>query len=584
MKQSLLLLVSAFTGSLALSIPPLNFAPSSPSLLPRQSPCENTPTSRNCWGNYSTSTNYYDVTPDTGRTREIWLSVQEGPCAPDGYQRTCMTFNGTVPGPTIIADWGDNLIIHVTNNMESNGTSIHWHGIRMFGTSLNDGVPGVTQCAIPPHESMTYRFRVTQYGSTWYHSHFSLQYAEGLFGGMIFRGPATSDYDVDLGNLFLQDWSHTEIFNRWNRAKLGAPPVLENGLINGTNTWDCTRNPGDPKCVGGTKKFEVAFEQGTKYLLRLVNVAVDGVFQFSIDGHSLTVIGQDLVAIEPYTAQSVELTIGQRVDVVVEANAAPGNYWMRAGWVSACSTNNNTEEITGIVRYDAASTDNPGSVSTVTPTTSCLGEPNERSKPALALNVDNFLGGSTREELGFTIDEYFKWTINTSSLLLDWGEPTMERIFKGESIFPTEYNVVAVEPSGSGGPEWQVLVIQDQSNIGISHPIHLHGHDFWVLAAETGMFNGDTSTFNTQNPSRRDVATLPGNGYLAIAFMLDNPGAWLVHCHIAWHASQGLSLEFVESMSAINGSVNAVDRAEFDRVCQAWSQFNPVWPQDDSGI
>ena len=73
-------------------------------LQPRQA-CDNTPTSRNCWGNFSIDTNYYDISPDTGRTVEYWLSVQQGPCAPDGVVRTCMTFNGTVPGPTIIADW-----------------------------------------------------------------------------------------------------------------------------------------------------------------------------------------------------------------------------------------------------------------------------------------------------------------------------------------------------------------------------------------------------------------------------------------------------------------------------------------------
>ncbi|KAK4220959.1 multicopper oxidase-domain-containing protein [Podospora fimiseda] len=572
--KQLLYLILILFSPLTLSIPLNNLIPS---LHPRQS-CENTPTSRNCWGEFSTSTNYYDVTPTTNVTREYWLSVQQGPCAPDGHQRTCMTFNGTIPGPTLIADWGDNLIIHVTNNLPQNGTSIHWHGIRQFGNSLNDGVPGVTQCAIPPNETMTYRFRVTQYGSTWYHSHFSLQYSEGLFGGMIFNGPTTANYDVDLGNLFLQDWGHTEVFKLWNTAKMGAPPILDGGLVNGTNTCQ-----GDG-CVDAGSRFEVVFEQGQKYLLRLVNVAVDGVFQFSIDGHGLTVVGHDLIPVIPYTAESVELSVGQRVDVIVEANAAPGNYWLRAGWINNCAANGSPEEMTGIVRYNARSEDDPTSESTVTPSTSCLGEPSGVGVPAVSIDVENFSGGTTRENLGFTIDGYFKWTINTSSLVLDWGNPTLEKIFAGEDIFPTEYNVVSVEPSGSGLPEWQVLVIQDASMIGISHPIHLHGHDFWVLAQETGMFNGSTSGFNTANPSRRDTATLPDNGYLAIAFLLDNPGAWLVHCHIAWHASQGLSLEFVESQDAIEGAVPEVDMQEFERVCASWDSWTPIWEQDDSGI
>lgn len=72
------------------------------SLRPRQdASCENTATSRSCWGDYSIDTNYYTTVPDTGVTREYWLSVEGADCAPDGVQRTCMTFNGTVPGPTI---------------------------------------------------------------------------------------------------------------------------------------------------------------------------------------------------------------------------------------------------------------------------------------------------------------------------------------------------------------------------------------------------------------------------------------------------------------------------------------------------
>ena len=98
------------------------------------------------------------------------------------------------------------------------------------------------------------------------------------------------------------------------------------------------------------------------------------------------------------------------------------------------------------------------------------------------------------------------------------------------------------------------------------------------------MFDGTTSSFNTANPPRRDVATLPGNGYLAIAFRLDNPGAWLVHCHIAWHASQGLSLEFVESQSDI--AVTLTDTDIFMDQCSTWSTYttSELFPQDDSGI
>lgn len=66
----------------------------------------------------------------------------------------------------------------------------------------------ITQCPTAPGESMTYTWRATQYGSSWYHSHFALQAWEGVFGGIIINGPATANYDEDLGVLMLNDWDH----------------------------------------------------------------------------------------------------------------------------------------------------------------------------------------------------------------------------------------------------------------------------------------------------------------------------------------------------------------------------------------
>ena len=200
----------------------------------------------------------------------------------------------------------------------------------------------------------------------------------------------------------------------------------------------------DDKCVGGTKKFETVFEAGKKYRLSIVNVATDGHFQFSIDGHNLTVISNDLVPIVPYTTDSILVSIGQRYDVVVEANANPGNYWLRAGWVTACATNDNADNMTGIVRYDSTSTADPTTNSTVVASSSCGDEPQSSLVPHLSLDVTN-IPIIAEEALAFIFDTYFKWTINTSSLVLDWTSPTLLKIFNNETVFPTEYNVVAVD-------------------------------------------------------------------------------------------------------------------------------------------
>ena len=95
------------------------------------------------------------------------------------------------------------------------------------------------------------------------------------------------------------------------------------------------------------------------------------------------------------------------------------------------------------------------------------------------------------------------------------------------------------------------------------------------------------------NPPRRDVALLPAGGYLIIAFKADNPGSWLLHCHIAWHASSGLALQILERENDINATLNEDWKKETKRVCHEWNKwynnktnwFDPNhFFQDDSGI
>lgn len=79
------------------------------------------------------------------------------------------------------------------------------------------------------------------------------------------------------------------------------------------------------------------------------------------------------------------------------------------------------------------------------------------------------------------------------------------------------------------------------SPVEVAHPLHWHGMDVVVLAQQNTTFDPVNSykTFNFINPPRRDVVLVPAGGYIAIAFKPDNPGVWLLHCHIAWHASAG---------------------------------------------
>jgi FtsP/CotA-like multicopper oxidase with cupredoxin domain len=261
----------------------------------------NTATTRSEWCDYSISTDYYETAPNTGVTREYWLELTDVTVSPDGVPRSAMAINGSIPGPTLFADWGDTVVVHVINSLSTstNGTSIHFHGIRQNYTNPNDGVVSITQCPTAPGSSITYTWRATQYGSTWYHSHFALQAWEGVFGGIVINGPATANYDDDLGVVFLNDWSHQTVDELYLSAQTDGPPTLTTGLINGTNVYD-----------DGGARLNVSFSEGTSYRMRLVNAAVDSHFKFSIDNHTMEVIAMDLVPITPYSTTVLSIGMG----------------------------------------------------------------------------------------------------------------------------------------------------------------------------------------------------------------------------------------------------------------------------------
>lgn len=138
------------------------------------------------WGGRTAGgTNQYKDVPVTGVTRHYDFTIAQQDVSPDGVTRPGMVVNGAFPGPTIEANWGDWIEVVVHNNLPHEGTALHWHGLLQKETPWFDGVPSVGQCPIAPGSSFTYRFRADLYGSSFWHSHYSAQYADGIFGAMI---------------------------------------------------------------------------------------------------------------------------------------------------------------------------------------------------------------------------------------------------------------------------------------------------------------------------------------------------------------------------------------------------------------
>jgi FtsP/CotA-like multicopper oxidase with cupredoxin domain len=141
---------------------------------------------------------------------------------------------------------------------------------------------------------------------------------------------------------------------------------------------------------------------------------------------------------------------------------------------------------------------------------------------------------STQSEsatVGFSSQSLFRWYLNSTTMVVDWQEPTLLQILKGNTTFET-LNAVIELPNAN---EWVNIVIE--TTLGVPHPIHLHGHDFFVLAQGTGTYSSNVA-LTLSNPPRRDTAMLPASGYLVIAFETDNPGAWLMHCHIGMYTHE----------------------------------------------
>ena len=165
------------------------------------------------WGTLTAvGNNPYKEYPNTGIIRSYDWTISRGVIAPDGYERPVLLVNGAFPGPTIEANWGDTIQVTVHNNITGpeEGTSIHWHGFLQKGTPWEDGVPGVTQCPITPGKTFTYQFRASLYGTSWYHAHYSAQYAGGVVGPIVVYGPKHKAYDIDIGPIMLSGKSSEE--------------------------------------------------------------------------------------------------------------------------------------------------------------------------------------------------------------------------------------------------------------------------------------------------------------------------------------------------------------------------------------
>ena len=540
------------------------------------------------WGTRTAdNSNPYENSPTTGVIRAYDFTIKRGFIAPDGVNKSVILVNGQFPAPLIEANWGDTIQVKVTNQISApeEGTALHWHGILQRATPWFDGVPSVQQCPIPPGKSLTYTFKADLYGTSWYHSHYSGQYAGGLFGPMIIHGPKNVPYDRDIGPVLLNDWYHDEYFSIVKQVVSPRParPFSDNNLINGKMDFDCALAKPDQQCTpnAGISKFR--FVAGKKHRLRLINASAEAILRFTIDNHTMTVMANDFVPLRPYTTDVVTLGVGQRTDVIVEAKLPAGSAVFMRSFISQCSDGNQRLAL-GAIYYDGAdTTQTPTSTATPFDDSKCANDPLDKTIPFFPFPATT--APATTQKIAITIGVNetgsVLWKMNNVSFRGNMNNPVLLLANRGNTSYPDD-------------PQWNVYNFGTNTSIRIivennsqaPHPMHLHGHNFNVLAEGVGTWDG--TIVHQSNTQRRDVQIIQASaagapGYIVVQFVADNPGVWPFHCHIAWHVSAGLYVNIMERPDKI---AQRVIPDTIRQTCRDWDAYTNTTAPDiiDSGL
>ncbi|KAK7102657.1 uncharacterized protein [Littorina saxatilis] len=549
----------------------------------------------------------------------------------DGWPepRVVIAVNGTVPGPTLEVHEHQIVRLHLKNKLESEATSLHFHGQFQKGTPWMDGVSFVTQCPLLPGQTFTQQFRAEPAGTFWYHAHTGSQSSMGMQGGFVVhpRTGASDSYHRQF-TLLLHDWNHdwdsTMGFMKMQYGmyvhgkKEAAQSNLsgakysmhrcQSGLINGRGRYH------DP--VTGKHNHApletFTVRQGNVYRFRIIHSGAVYPFQVWVHGHRLKVVATDGNELrEPLLADSVIVVPGERYDFEINATNSVNNYWIKTRTLELGKFHIGE----AILHYEGASED--------TDPTTKEGECTS-SFPCVAVNcpflyfpAENHTICVNTERLhsaekishnvGLGAEKIKEYFVNFAFPGTSWTPASVNGVqfemphvsaltqpqefhtrCPGEGYRCTEdnlcrcTNVVDV----AEGEVVQFVVTNLGLGKGWDHPLHMHGHSFWVLKIgypeydkTTGRFLRDNTDIDCRghpdrdrsycnnatwaepswsgnaavpgldlyHPVLKDTVNVPTGGYVVVRIRADNPGLWMMHCHVSLHQSDGMVLLLNES-------------------------------------
>ncbi|KAJ8751420.1 hypothetical protein K2173_016625 [Erythroxylum novogranatense] len=501
--------------------------------------------------------------------------------------RRTILVNGQFPGPTLAVYDGDTLVIKVINKAPYNIT-LHWHGVRQLRNPWADGPEFVTQCPIQQEMSYTYRFTIqNQEGTLWWHAH-SKWLRATVYGALIIYPKLGSPYPFPMPereiHIILGEW--------WDRNPMD---VLAQALSTGagpniSDAFTINGQPGDFYRCSSRETVRFPLEAGATVLLRIINAAMNEELFFAVANHKLTVVGVDSMYSKPFTTSVIMITPGQTTDVLLTADQTPGRYYMAArAYHTAQNVPFDNTTTTAVLEYKSAPCNAKKSQS-LTPILPQLPAYNDtNTATAFTAQIKNLgmaqVPTEIDESLFFTVGlgfiscsipnsphcqgpngTRFAASINNVSFVSPTRNSLMQAYYQGQNgIFTTDFPPVPpVQFNYTGNVPrqlWQPtkgtklyklkhgsnvqIVFQDTSIFSTEdHPMHLHGYQFYVVGSGFGNFNPatDPANFNLDDPPNRNTIGTPPAGWVAIRFVADNPGIWLLHCHFDVHLSWGLAM------------------------------------------
>ena len=437
-------------------------------------------------------------------------------------------FNRQSPGPLLVAHQGDSITVMLVNRLDQ-PTTVHWHGLRQ--DFRFDGVPGMSQQPVAPGDSFAYSLVFPDDGIFWYHPHVreDIQQELGLYGNILVRGrdsarmgPVQREEVVMLDDLLL-----------------GGTGPLPFGAD--TATHALMGRFGNQFLVNGEPEWNLEVKSGEVVRLYFTNAANARTFNLSINGAELTLQAAELGPLgKPRTVENVVIAPAERW--VVDArftqpgrhaitNRARGLHPTARAFVSVVDTIGwvkvNGEGVTGdrgkAPEHRSAFTVHPSPI-TVQPTKTLV----------LSLRTDSLAFG-LRQAL--RLDTLWTPPAEMTGLMpmMDWI-PTARGITWLLRDSTTGRENMDIDWRFKRGDRILLRLVNDRHVVHpMAHPIHLHGQRFVVVAR-----NGDPVA--PEDRAWKDTVLVPAGGTVDLWVELDNPGHWMLHCHIAEHLGSGMHL------------------------------------------